>query len=58
MSSESIDKESLKKLLLEYQDYEVALLDKELENGAPQSIDGHRFSFTRFFNWLFELEQL
>lgn len=52
-----MDKENLKAILLEYQKYEVDLLEKEIAAGAPQPIDGHRFSFARFFNWLFELEQ-
>lgn len=50
------NKEHLKAILLEYQDYERALLEEQIANGAPRPEDGPRFSFARFFNWLFELE--
>lgn len=49
-------KEHLKETLLEYQSYEEALLEEQVANGAPRPEDGPRFSFARFFNWLFELE--
>jgi len=51
------NRESLRQILVEYQKYETELLKKEIADGAPRPADGPRFSFARFFNWIFDLEQ-
>lgn len=49
---EELRKEELRIILVKYVEYEQELADKEIENGAPPPIQSHRFSFSRFYNWL------
>jgi hypothetical protein len=50
------DKDGLKKTLLEYTDYEEALMEAQVADGGPRPIAA-QFSFARFYNWLNDLEQ-
>lgn len=48
-------KAQLKLLLIEYQDYEIQKLEKQVADGAPRPVK-HHFSFAGFFNWIMEIE--
>lgn len=48
-------KDYIKRLLLQYQTYEDKLVEEQVANGGPP-YEAH-FSFARFYNWLFGLEQ-
>jgi hypothetical protein len=51
-----MSKDELRKILLEYADYEEQLTEQEVASGAPRPV-ASSFSFARFFNWINDLEQ-
>jgi hypothetical protein len=51
-----MNKKYLKKILQEYAEYEEALADAQVSTSGPRPVSAP-FTFPRFYNWLFELEQ-